>query len=264
MTASPFSLEGHVVLVSGAGRGIGKAAAQLIAQMGASVALTARTVAQIEEVAEGIRADGGDAHAFRADIAAIDDHESLLDDVEQTCGPLTGLVNVAGISPILQRGERVTADEYDQIMNINQRGTFFLTRNAAARWIEAGRGGSVVTISSVGAEYGLPRQAPYAMTRAAVEAMTRTFAAEWAHALPAPIRVNCVAPAFIDTPLTEPMPGWYRERVTEHTAMRRLGADDEVAGAVAFLLSDAASYITGAVLPVTGGYGLWSLDPPPS
>ena len=263
MSASPFSLEGQVVLVSGAGRGIGKAAAQLIAQIGARVALTARTAAQVEEVAESIRGQGGEAWAFRADLAEIDDHESLIDDVEQACGPLTGLVNVAGISPILQRAERVTAAEYDQIMNGNQRGTFFLTRSVAARWIEAQRGGSVVTISSVGAAYGLPRQAPYAMTRAAVEAMTRTFAAEWAHALAAPIRVNCVAPAFIDTPLTEPMPGWYRERVTEHTAMRRLGADDEVAGAVAFLLSDAASYITGTVLPVTGGYGLWSLDPPP-
>ena len=214
--------------------------------------------------------DGGQAWAFRADLAQIDDHIGLIDEawVEQTAGPLTGpltgLVNIAGISPILQRGERVTPDQYDQIMDVNQRGTFFLTRNVAARWIGEGRGGSVVTISSVGAEYGLPRQAPYAMTRAAIEAMTRTFAAEWAHAIPQPIRVNCVAPAFIDTPLTEPMPSWYRERVTEHTAMRRLGADDEVAGAVAFLLSDAASYITGTVLPVTGGYGLWSLDPPPS
>lgn len=263
MITSPFSLDDHAVLVSGAGRGIGKAAAQLIAQMGARVALTARTASQIEDVAEAIREQGGAAWAFRADLAEVGDHEGLLNDVEETCGPLSGLVNVAGISPILQRGERVTADEYDQIMNVNQRGTFFLTRTVAARWIEQGRGGAVVTISSVGAQYGLPRQAPYAMTRAAVEAMTRTFAAEWAHALPQPIRVNCVAPAFIDTPLTEPMPGWYRERVTEHTAMRRLGVDDEVAGAVAFLLSDAASYITGAVLPVTGGYGLWSLDPPP-
>ena len=127
--------------------------------------------------------------------------------------------------------------------------------------IDEDRGGSIVTISSVGAEYGLPRQAAYSMTRAAVEAMTKTLAAEWSHSLDAPIRVNCVAPAFIDTPLTEPMPGWYRERVEAHTAMRRLGADDEVAGAVAFLLSDAASYITGTVVPVTGGYGLWSLDP---
>ncbi len=261
MSQSPFSLEGHVVLVSGAGRGIGRATAELLAQMGAKVAVTARTIAQVEAVAQQIRDDGGQAWAFRADIAAIDDHESLLNDVETTVGRLTGLVNVAGVSPILQRGERITADEYDQIQNINQRGTFFLTSRFAARLIDAEHGGSIVTISSVGAEFGLPRQAPYSMTRAAVEAMTKTLAAEWAHSLPAPIRVNAVAPAFIDTPLTEPMPGWYRERVESHTAMRRLGADDEVAGAVAFLLSDAASYITGTVVPVTGGYGLWSLDP---
>ena len=260
MSQSPFSLDGQVVLVSGAGRGIGRAAAELIAQMGARVAVTARTVAQVEEVAEGIREENGQAWAFRADVSTIEDHDSLLDDVEDTIGPITGLVNVAGVSPILQRGERITPEDYDQIQNINQRGTFFLTRNFASRLIDAERGGSIVTISSVGAEFGLPRAA-YSMTRAAVEAMTKTLAAEWAHALPAPIRVNCVAPAFIDTPLTEPMPGWYRARVEAHTAMRRLGADDEVAGAVAFLLSDAASYITGTVVPVTGGYGLWSLDP---
>ncbi|MYF81888.1 MAG: SDR family oxidoreductase [Chloroflexi bacterium] len=261
MSQSPFSLDGQVVLVSGAGRGIGRAAAELIAQMGARVAVTARTVAQVEAVAESTREENGQAGAFRADISAIEDHESLLDDIEDTIGPITGLVNVAGVSPILQRGERITPEDYDQIQNINQRGTFFLTRNFASRLIDAERGGSIVTISSVGAEFGLPRQAAYSMTRAAVEAMTKTLAAEWAHSIPAPIRVNCVAPAFIDTPLTEPMPGWYRARVEAHTAMRRLGADDEVAGAVAFLLSDAASYITGTVVPVTGGYGLWSLDP---
>ncbi len=261
MSQSPFSLDRQVVLVSGAGRGIGRAAAELIARMGARVAVTARTVEQVEQVARSIRDEGGQAWAFRADVAAVDDHASLLNDVEETIAPLTGLVNVAGVSPILQRGEQISVEDYDQIQSINQRGTFFLTRNFAARLIEAGRGGSIVTISSVGAEYGLPRQAAYSMTRAAVEAMTRTLAAEWAHALDEPIRVNCVAPAFIDTPLTEPMPGWYRARVEQHTAMRRLGADDEVAGAVAFLLSDAASYMTGTVVPVTGGYGLWSLDP---
>ncbi|MYC00297.1 MAG: SDR family NAD(P)-dependent oxidoreductase, partial [Chloroflexi bacterium] len=137
MTQSPFNLDGQVVLVSGAGRGIGRAAAELIARMGARVAITSRTVAQVEEVAQAIRDEGGQAWAFRADVAAIEDHESLLDDVEDTIGPLTGLVNVAGISPILQRGERITAEDYDHIQNINQRGTFFLTRNFAARLIDA-------------------------------------------------------------------------------------------------------------------------------
>ena len=90
MSQSPFSLDGQVVLVSGAGRGIGRAAAELIAQMGAKVAVTARTVSQVEEVAQGIRDNGDQAWAFRADVAAIEDHESLLDDVEDTIGPLTG------------------------------------------------------------------------------------------------------------------------------------------------------------------------------
>ena len=264
MDETPFSLAGQVVLVSGAGRGIGRAAAELIGRLGATVALTSRTIAQVEEAAEGIRAGGGNAAAFRADVAEVEEHAALLDDVEEALGPLTGLVNVAGISPVLERGERVSVEAYDMIQAINQRGTFFLTQAAAARWIERGQGGAIVTISSVGAEFGLPRQAPYSMTRAAVEAMTKTLAAEWANAPAQPIRVNCVAPAFIDTPLTAPMPGWYRERVAAHTAMRRLGEDEECAGAVAFLLSEAASYITGTVIPVTGGYGLWSLDKPPA
>ena len=264
MDETPFSLAGQVVLVSGAGRGIGRAAAELIGRLGATVALTSRTIAQVEEAAEGIRAGGGNAAAFRADVAEVEEHAALLDDVEEALGPLTGLVNVAGISPVLERGERVSVEAYDMIQAINQRGTYFLTQAAAARWIERGQGGAIVTISSVGAEFGLPRQAPYSMTRAAVEAMTKTLAAEWANAPAQPIRVNCVAPAFIDTPLTAPMPGWYRERVAAHTAMRRLGEDEECAGAVAFLLSEAASYITGTVIPVTGGYGLWSLDKPPA
>ena len=264
MHDSPFSLEGRTVLVSGAGRGIGRAVAELLGRLGAHVALTSRTVAQVEEAAEGIRAAGGSAAAFRADVAEVEEHAALVSDVEETCGPLSGLVNVAGISPVLERGERVSVEAYDAIQAINQRGTYFLTQAVASRWIERGQGGSIVTISSVGAQFGLPRQAAYSMTRAAVEAMTKTLAAEWAAAPAQPIRVNCVAPAFIDTPLTAPMPGWYRERVTAHTAMRRLGEDEECAGAVAFLLSDAASYITGTVIPVTGGYGLWSLDAPPA
>ena len=152
MSESPFSLEDQVVLVSGAGRGIGRAAAELMAQMGARVALTARTASQIEEVASEIRADGGDAFAFRADVAAVADHDNLIEDVEETCGPITGLVNVAGISPILQRAERVTLEQYDQIMEVNQRGTFFLTRAMASRWIEQERPGAVVNISSGGGD----------------------------------------------------------------------------------------------------------------
>ncbi len=263
MAKNPFSLEGQVVLVSGAGRGLGLESAKLIARCGATVALTARTEPEVEAGAEAIRAEGGNAQAFRSDLGEIEAHDALIDRVEAACGELTGLVNVAGISPSFERAERITPEVYDQITAINQRGTFFLTQAVAKRWIDHGAGGSVVAVSSVAARVGLPRYSVYAMTRAAIEAMVKTLAAEWGHALEPPIRVNGVAPGFIKTQFAEPTPAWYQERTRAHTVLRRWGEAEEVAGAVAFLLSEEARYITGEVIDVSGGYGLWSLDPAP-
>ncbi len=263
MSKNPFSLEGRVVLVSGAGRGMGLESAKLIARCGATVAMTARTQSEVEAGAEAIRGEGGKAQAFRSDLGEIEAHDALIDRVEAACGELTGLVNVAGISPNLERAERLTPEQFDEIQRINQRGTYFLTQAVAKRWIEREAGGSVVTLSSFAARFGLPRNAAYAMCRAAVEAMTKTMAAEWAVSLKAPIRLNCVAPGFMDTRLLERLPPWYVRRSEGHTALRRWGRAEEVAGAVAFLLSEEARYITGAVIDVSGGYGLWSLDPAP-
>ncbi len=263
MASTPFSLEGQTVLVSGAGRGMGFEAAKLIAACGATVALTARTESQVNDAAAAIRADGGNAHAFSADVSEIAAHDDLIDRVETACGELTALVNIAGVSPFFARAERITPEQYDQVMGINERGTFFLTQAVAKRWIERSVGGSVVTVSSIAARVGLPRFSVYAMSRAAVEAMTKSMAAEWAAALDPPIRLNVVAPGFVETQFTEEVPGWYEQKTKDHTAMRRWGSSGEMAGAIAFLLSDEARYITGTVIEVSGGYGLWSLDPAP-
>ena len=121
----------------------------------------------------------------------------------------------------------------------------------------------MITLSSVIAQWGGPRLSAYLMSRAAVEAMTRTMAAEWAYAPAQPIRLNCVAPAGIATEMLAPIPDWYAARSLQATALRRFGQPEEVAGAVVYLLSDAARFVTGTVLEVSSGYGMWSLDPAP-
>ena len=264
MAENPFSLEGQVVLVSGAGRGMGLACAKLIAQCGGTVALAARTQSQVEAGAEAIRAAGGQAQAFRIDVGAIERHDAFLDEVEAACGELRGLVNVAGVSPSFARADQLTPEHFDAIQQVNQRGTFFLTQAVAKRWIEREVGGSVVTISSTAARFGLPRLSAYAMSRAAVEAMSKTMAAEWGFALTAPIRVNCVAPGWMATEFTGEIPAWYASKTENHAALRRWGQPEEVAGAVVYLLSEAARFVTGEVIDVSGGYGLWALDPAPA
>lgn len=252
--AHPFSLDGHTILVSGAGRGMGLETAKLLAELGATVAMTSRTESQIEAAAQAIRDDGYKAHAFPLDVAQIDSHNAVLDRVEAACGELTDLVNVAGVSPNLERAERVSPEQFDEIVNINQRGTFFLSQAIARRWLGRGAGGSIVSISSVSSISGLPRNSVYAMSRAAIDAMTKSMAAEWGFAVDPPIRVNGVAPGFIDTAMINDLPEWYREKTRNHSVQRRWGEPEEVAGAALFLASPEASFITGVTLPVDGGF----------
>ncbi len=252
MDRTPFSLDGKRALVTGGGRGIGRASAVAMAESGAEVVVTSRTSAQLDETVDQIRAQGGKATSIVCDIsdpgAVRDLNEQLLEDN----GKIDILVNNAAISPIVKGIEKVEPEEWAQILDVNVNATFGVIRTVASTMLEQGSG-SVVNVSSIAAVRALPRLAPYSASKAALAAMTRSMAIEWARS---GLRVNAVAPAYIETEMTAAVTQRprLRQSVVDRTPMGRWGQPEEVAWAVVFLASDAASYVTGHTLFVDGGW----------
>jgi NAD(P)-dependent dehydrogenase (short-subunit alcohol dehydrogenase family) len=245
-------LQDRRALVTGAGRGIGRAIALALADAGAEVALVARTAAQIEAVADEIRAHQGVALAIAADVTADGAPAELVERAERELGALDILINAAGISPSYTRAERVSIADWDAIMATNLRAAFLLCQAAGRPMLERGRG-AIVNVASIAALVALPRLAAYAAAKAGLVALTRVLAVEWAER---GVRVNAVAPGWVPTELAE--------GVTSHptlgpqllaaTPLRRFGSPEDVAGAVLYLVSDSAGFVTGQVLFVDGGW----------
>lgn len=252
MDLSLFSLQGKRALVTGGGRGIGRACALTLAQAGAQVAIVSRTQAQLEETAGQIRARGGQALVRVADLADPDQVQRLVEELDREWGAVDILVNNAAISPIFKRIEEVAPAELAQIIGVNLSGAFFVLQQVGGRMAER-KQGAVINITSVGAVRALPRLSAYTATKAALDELTRTLAVEWART---GVRVNAVAPAYIETEMTAGIQEHphLRQRVEERTPLGRFGRPEEVAWAVVFLASDAASYITGHTLFVDGGW----------
>jgi len=252
MVPSLFSLNGRRALVTGGGRGIGRACAQALAQAGAEVVVVSRTQAQIDETAANIIQQGGKATAIVGDISSL---EAVNELVEKVCGvnqKVDILVNNAAISPIYKRGDKVKPEEWDQILQTNLHGTFYLTQ-AIGKCMIAAQTGTIINLTSVGAERALANLTAYTASKAALGELTRTLAVEWARQ---GIRVNAVAPGYIATEMTAGIQENERLRqgVENRTPMGRFGRPEEVGAAVVFLASDAASYITGHTLFVDGGW----------
>lgn len=245
----------RVVLVTGGGRGIGAATARLAARQGWAVAVNyAANAAAAEALVAEIGAAGGRAVALQADVAQEDQIVRLFRQVDQALGPLTALVNNAGVVDVASRVDGMDTARLARMFSVNVIGTFLCAREAVKRMSTryGGAGGSIVNLSSAAARIGSPGQyVDYASAKAAVDTFTLGLAKEVATE---GIRVNAVRPGIIDTEIhaSGGLPNRARD-VAPQVPMQRPGSADEVAQAVWWLLSDASSYTTGSLIDVAGG-----------
>jgi len=254
-----FDLSGRKALVLGAGSGIGKASAEALAALGAETHCADLDLAQAEATAAAIRGAGGKAAASRADASRGTDIAALVACAKVSLGRIDIAVTTPGIN-IRKLVLNYSEDEFDRIVDLNLKGTFFFFREVGRVMVEQ-RGGSIIASSSVRATTIEPGLAVYGATKAAISLLVKGFAAEvGAHG----VRVNAIAPSIIETPLTAPIkarPEIY-DTYARHTVIGRWGAPSEVASAVAFLASDAASYISGSTLLIDAGWT--AIDGPPT
>lgn len=245
-----------VVLITGGSRGIGASVAQLAAARGYDVALTYRSEnGAAEEIAEICRAAGAQALAFQGDVAVEEDVLRLFDDVEARLGRISHVVNNAGITGKSGKLAETAAETLRECIDINVTGALYVAREAARRLSQSrgGEGGSIVNISSVAANLGSPNEYVwYAASKGAIDSLTIGLARELATE---GVRVNAVSPGMTRTDIHErsTQDVGRLQRLLPFIPMKRIGEPQEIAEAVLFLMSDAASYITGANIPVSGG-----------
>lgn len=245
-------LDGRVALVTGAGRGIGRSTAVALADAGAEVWLVARTAAEIEQAAAEIRAAGGRANACACDLTDA----AALKRTFAALPALDVLVNNAGAN-IPEPFVEVSEEHLDRLLGLNVRAAFLAAQAAARKMLEAPdrkqRGGAIINVSSQMGHVGAPNRSVYCLTKHALEGLTKAMAVELA---PHNIRVNSVAPTFIETPMTRPMfaqPA-FRDWAYDRIPLGRIGQPEDVAAAVVFLASSGASLITGTSLVIDGGW----------
>ena len=246
-----MSLNGRKAIITGASSGIGLGCAVALAEAGAHVCLSARNSKNLNKVVEAIQAKGLNAEAITLDVSDVKASQEVI----LTNGPFDVLVNSAG-SAHHTPSKDTNEEDFDDVMNVNLRGAYFLTQAVAKGLIQNKKPGSLINISSQMGHVGGIDRAVYSASKHAVEGFTKAMAIEWG---PYNIRVNTICPTFIRTPLTQStfnnpkLRGWIEEKIK----LGRVGEVEDIMGAVVFLASDASAMVTGSALMVDGG---WTAD----
>jgi NAD(P)-dependent dehydrogenase (short-subunit alcohol dehydrogenase family) len=247
-----LSFQGRVVQITGAGRGLGRAMALAFAGAGAELVLTGRSPEPLEQLAATIREGGRAANVVSGSVTEPTDVEASIRRIRELHGRLDVLVNNAGISPYFVRSERLGPEQMREVLETNLIGAFACTR-AALPLLEAAPAASVVNVSSIHGSRSHARMLAYAAAKGGMEMLTRTLAEEWAER---GIRVNSLAPGYIETEMTEGLrahAGW-SEELLGRTPLGRFAKPAEIAACALFLASPIASYVTGTTLFADGGW----------
>ena len=245
-------LDGRIALITGASRGIGRATALELAAAGAAIGVNYRSdAAGADAVVAEIAAAGGRALALGADVADPEQAAALVARCEEELGEIDALVCNAGITRDNLMA-RITPKDFDEVIATNLGGTFHVCQAAGRRMLRRRRG-AIVTMSSIVGIHGNAGQTNYSASKAGLIGLTKSLAKEIGSR---GVRVNCIAPGYISTELTDVLPEAAREALLSSTPLGRLGEPEDVARCVRFLVSDAAGFVTGAVLSVDGGLGM--------
>ena len=244
-----FDLSGKVALITGGSRGLGREMALAFAEAGADIVIASRKLDECTKVAAEVEALGRQAMAYSAHVGDWDGLAALVDAAYERFGHIDVLVNNAGMSPLYRTIEDVTEPLYDKVLDVNLKGPFRLIQLIGPR-MAAGSGGSIINISSVASTKPTPDVIPYSAAKSGLNAITEGFAWTWRPQ----VRVNCIVAGPF---LTDISKAWDMERflaqAREHVALQRGGEPGEIVGAALYFASDASSFTTGALLPVSGG-----------
>ena len=252
-----FRLDGKTAIVTGGGRGLGQYMAEALSDAGANVVLCSRSKEDLDEVREEIEEKGGKALALRCDVTEPEEVENVVSEVEERFGGIDILVNNSGATwgaPVLE----MPLERFDQVMWVNVRGTFLMSQTVGRRMVERGEGGKIVNISSIaGLIGGRPdymQTIGYNSSKGAIISMTRDLATSWAQY---GINVNAIAPGWFPTKMSGGLIEQFEDEMLEDIPMGRFGKEEDIKGAILFLASPAANYVTGQTIVVDGGQTAW-------